>query len=68
MHVKGRPCTLWDHLRDRSVPIRTRGHPAKEFGPMTIVMITAWLALQLPTGIALGRFLERQLVAVRIRR
>jgi hypothetical protein len=23
-------------------------------------MITAWLALQLPTGIALGRFLERQ--------
>ena len=27
---------------------------------MTVVVITAWLALQLPTGIALGRFLERQ--------
>jgi len=58
---------LWDHLRDRSVPIRTRGHPAKEFGTMTVLMITTWLALQLPTGIALGRFLERQPVFVPVR-
>ena len=34
---------------------------------MTVVMITAWLALQLPTGIALGRFLERQPTFARVR-
>ena len=37
---------------------------------MTVLVITAWLALQLPTGIALGRFLERQpaFLPVRARR
>jgi hypothetical protein len=34
---------------------------------MTVLMITTWLALQLPTGIALGRFLERQPVFVPVR-
>ena len=52
------------------MPQRTRGHLAKEFMDMTVLMIAAWLALQLPTGILLGRFLERQplLVPVRARR
>jgi hypothetical protein len=37
---------------------------------MAVLMITTWLALQLPTGILLGRFLERQplLVPIRVRR
>ncbi len=37
---------------------------------MGVLMITTWLALQLPTGILLGRFLERQpqLLQVRARR
>jgi len=38
---------------------------------MTVLMIATWLALQLPTGILLGRFLERQpllLVPVRANR
>jgi hypothetical protein len=37
---------------------------------MAVLMITIWLALQLPTGILLGRFLERQpsLVPIRVRR
>ena len=37
---------------------------------MAALMITTWLALQLPTGILLGRFLERQplLLPVRVRR
>jgi hypothetical protein len=75
MHIKARPGTLGDDLRDRSMPtIRwtgsTRGHLAKEYKDMTVLMISAWLALQLPTGILLGRFLERQplLVPVRARR
>ena len=37
---------------------------------MAVLMITTWLALQLPTGILLGRYLERQplLVPIRVRR
>lgn len=35
---------------------------------MTVLVITTWLALQLPTGIALGRFLERQPVFVPMHR
>lgn len=37
---------------------------------MTLLMIAAWLGLQLPAGILLGRFLERRpaLVPVRARR
>ena len=40
---------------------------------MTLLMITAWLALQLPAGIWLGRMLQRgmpqpELVPVRVRR
>jgi hypothetical protein len=37
---------------------------------MTVLMIATWLALQLPAGILLGRFLERQplLVLVRVNR
>jgi hypothetical protein len=37
---------------------------------MALLMIAAWLALQVPTGILLGRFLERQplLVPLRARR
>jgi len=37
---------------------------------MAVLMIATWLALQLPTGILLGRFLERQplLVPIRARR
>jgi hypothetical protein len=34
---------------------------------MAVLMIASWLALQLPTGILLGRFLERQPVLVRVR-
>ena len=37
---------------------------------MTVLMVAAWLALQLPTGIAVGRLLQRQplLVPIRARR
>jgi hypothetical protein len=37
---------------------------------MAVLMIATWLALQLPAGILVGRFLERQsvLVPVRVRR
>jgi hypothetical protein len=31
---------------------------------MTVLMITAWLALQLPTGILIGRFFQRQPILV----
>jgi hypothetical protein len=34
---------------------------------MAILMIAAWLALQLPAGIALGRLLERHPVLLPIR-
>ena len=37
---------------------------------MAVLMITVWLALQIPTGILLGRFIQRQpvLVPIRVRR
>jgi hypothetical protein len=37
---------------------------------MAVLMITTWLALQLPTGILLGRYLEGQplLMPIRVRR
>jgi hypothetical protein len=37
---------------------------------MTVLMITVWLALQIPTGMLLGRMLQREpgLVPVRINR
>jgi hypothetical protein len=31
---------------------------------MTVLMITVWLALQIPAGILLGRMLQRGLVLV----
>jgi len=34
---------------------------------MAVLMIATWLALQLPTGILLGRFLERQPLLVPVR-
>jgi len=34
---------------------------------MTVLMITVWLALQIPTGMLLGRMLQRE-VPVRINR
>jgi hypothetical protein len=70
MHIKENRSSLRHVPLDRSMPQRTRGHLAKEFMGMTVLMIATWLALQLPTGILLGRFLERQplLVPVRARR
>jgi len=41
--------------------------PCEGVQDMAVLMITAWLALQLPTGILLGRFLERQPMLVPIR-
>ncbi len=37
---------------------------------MAVLMIASWLALQIPTGILVGRYLERQPVfaPVRVRR
>jgi hypothetical protein len=37
---------------------------------MTVLMIATWLALQLPTGMMLGRFFQRQplLLPIRVRR
>ena len=60
MHINAEGSSLGEYPRDRSVPKRTRGHLVKEFRDMTVLMVASWLALQLPTGIALGRFLERQ--------
>ena len=34
---------------------------------MTVLMITVWLALQIPVGIVIGRMLEHGLVRVRVR-
>ena len=34
---------------------------------MAVLMVAIWLALQLPTGILLGRFLERQPLLVPVR-
>jgi hypothetical protein len=34
---------------------------------MTVLMITVWLALQIPTGILLGRMLQREPVLVPVR-
>ena len=34
---------------------------------MTVLMITAWMALQLPAGILLGRLLERRPILIQVR-
>jgi hypothetical protein len=68
MHIKDNRSSLRHVPRNRSMPQRTRGHLAKEFPDMAVLMMIAtWLALQLPTGILLGRFLERQPLLVPVR-
>jgi len=57
-------------LRSLDAPDARAGTLRRSPGIMAVLMITIWLALQLPTGILLGRFLERQpsLVPIRVRR
>ena len=70
MHIKQTPGTLWDDLRDRSMPQTHARAFCEGVQDMTVLMVATWLALQLPTGILLGRWLEPQplLVPVRLRR
>jgi hypothetical protein len=70
MQIKESRSILCHRFIDRSMPSRTRGHLAKEHRHMAFLMIATWLALQIPTGILVGRYLERQpvLVPVRARR
>ncbi len=34
---------------------------------MTVLMITSWLALQIPAGMAIGRLLQNRLVPLPVR-
>lgn len=65
MHIKEMGRSLRHYPFDRTMPAGpTRGHLAKEWGTMTVLMITVWLALQIPAGTLLGRMLQRGLIFV----
>jgi hypothetical protein len=61
IHIKEIPGNTCQDACDRTMPPSARGHVSKEKGTMTVLVITIWLALQIPAGAVLGRMLQREL-------
>jgi hypothetical protein len=65
MHIKEMGRSLRHYPFDRTMPRRADARaPCEGVGTMTILMITVWLALQIPAGTLLGRMLQRGLIFV----